>query len=145
MPLNFSKNTGELFVELKEEKNLKNYLNRNQEEFVKPLHEYLQDLLKQKHLIKQEVVEKSKLDRTYAYHIFSGNRKNPSRPKLLALSIAMNLNLEETQYLLRYANQGLLYPRNQWDSVIISAINQKLDVIQTNELLHQLGEKLLLD
>ena len=57
----------------------------------------------------------------------------------------MELNLDEVQYLLRYAGLGLLYPRNQWDAVIISAVEQKLDVVQTNELLHQLGEKTFLD
>ena len=37
----FAKDTGDLFVELKEEKNLQNYLHRNENEFLIPLHEYL--------------------------------------------------------------------------------------------------------
>jgi hypothetical protein len=78
------------------------------------------------------------------YHIFSGLKKNPSRPKILALAIAMGLNLEEIQYLLRYARQSPLYPRNPWDSIIISAVEQKLDVFQTNELLNRLGETVLI-
>ena len=142
---NYNKNTEELLSELKEDKNIKKYLESNQKEFVVPLNEYLESLLAEKNLTKQEVVDKSKLDRVYAYHIFSGNRKNPSRPKILALAIAMELNLEEIQYLLRYAKQSPLYPRNQWDSVIISAIEQKLNVMETNELLHQVGETLLLE
>jgi hypothetical protein len=55
----------------------------------------------------------------------------------------MGLNLDEVQYLLRYAGLGVLYPRNQWDAVIISAVEQKLNVAQTNELLYHLGEKIL--
>ena len=142
--LKYDKDTNDLFIELREDNDVKNYLRRNREEFVRPLSEYLGSLLAQKNLSKQAVIEKSGLQREYAYHIFSGLKKNPSRPKILAFAFAMNLTLEETQYLLRYAKQSPLYPRNPWDSVIISAIDQKLSVLQTNELLSQLGETLFL-
>lgn len=138
--LKYAKDTNDLFTELHENSNIKNYLRRNRDEFVLPLGEYLENLLAQKNLTKQAVIEKSGVQREYAYHIFSGLKKNPSRPKILALAFAMELNLEETQYLLRYAKQSPLYPRNPWDSIIISAIEQKLTVLQTNELLNQLGE-----
>ena len=140
----FAKSTGELFTELKQEKNLRDWRTNNSSEFVMSLGEYLTKLLTNKNLSKQEVIERSGLNREYAYHIFSGKRKNPSRPKVLALSIAMGLNLDEVQYLLRYAQHGVLYPRNQWDAVIISAVEQGLSVLQTNELLNQLGETELL-
>ena len=140
----FGKSTGELFAELKSEKNPADWRNRNQAEFILPLNEYLEKLLAEKNLSKQEVIIRSGLNREYAYHIFAGIKKNPSRQKLLALAIALELNLDEVQYLLRYARQGVLYPRNQWDAVIISAIEQKLSVMQTNELLHQLGETIFL-
>ena len=140
-----AKNTGELFTELKGEKNLSGYFRRNNEEFVLPLNEYLEKLLTEKNLTKKEVIERSGLNREYAYHIFSGLKKNPSRSKILAIAMAMELDLEEIQYLLRYAGLGLLYPRNQWDAVIISAVEQKLSVTQTNELLYRLGEKTLTD
>ena len=140
----FGKSTGELFTELKQERNLKDWRTNNREEFVAPLSEYLEKILADKKLTKQEVIERSGLNREYAYHIFSGKRKNPSRIKLLTLAIAMGLDLDEVQYLLRYAGHGALYPRNQWDAVIISAIEQKLNVVQTNELLHRLGETELL-
>ncbi|MBQ7629243.1 MAG: hypothetical protein IJS81_03375, partial [Selenomonadaceae bacterium] len=63
-----------------------------------------------------------------------------SRERLAALARAMNLNLEETQYLLRYGGFGILYPRNPWDAVVISAIEHNLSVVEMNELLRQLGE-----
>ena len=139
------KSTGDLFTELKDDKNLMGYLRRNQEEFVMPLGEYLEKLLAEKNLTKKEVIERSDLNREYVYHIFSGLKKNPSRPKILAIAMAMELDLEEIQYLLRYAGFGLLYPRNQWDAIIISAVEQKFTVAQTNELLYRLGEKTLSD
>ena len=140
----YDKDTDELFVELREDNDIKNYLRRNRAEFVQPLSEYLANLLAQKQLSKQAVIERSGVQREYAYHIFSGLKKNPSRPKILALAFAMGLTLEETQYLLRYSKQSPLYPRNPWDSIIISAIDQRLSVLQTNELLSQLGETVFL-
>ena len=140
-----AKNTGELFTELKEDKNLSKYFRQNREEFILPLNEYLEKLLAEKNLTKKEVIERSGLNREYAYHIFSGKKNNPSRAKILALAVAMGLNLDEVQYLLRYAGHGVLYPRNDWDAVIISAVEQKLSVMQTNELLHDLGETILLE
>lgn len=142
--MKYNKDTGELFVELKEDTNITSYLSRNKSEFMVPLHEYLTNLLVEKKLVKKEVIKKSQLNREYAYHLFAGTKEKPSRRKVLAIGIAMGLNLEETQYLLKYANLNILYPRNQWDSVIISAIEQRLNVLETNELLHEVGETLLL-
>lgn len=141
----YGKDTDELFVELKEEKNLKSYLSRNRNEFVIPLREYLKNLLKEKNLDLTEIVKTCGINRVYAYQIFSGTKKNPSRKKILAIGIAMNLNLEEIQYLLKHAEQSPLYPRSQWDSIIISAVEQKLNVRETNELLYELGETEILD
>ena len=141
--MDYNKNTEELLAEIKKDKDIENYIKRNQEEFTVPLHEYLNNLLVEKNLSKKDVVSICGLERSYAYHIFSGS-SNPSREKILALAIAMNLNLEETQYLLRYAKMSPLYPRDPWDSVIISAIEQHLNVIQTDLLLGQVGETRLL-
>ena len=55
----------------------------------------------------------------------------------------MNLNLSETQYLLRYGGYGILYPRDSYDAIIISAIEHNMTVAETAEtnlLLEQLGE-----
>ena len=141
----YEKETEELLSQLKEDKDISHFLAENEQEMVKPLHEYLTALLAEKQLNKSEVVRTSLLDRAYAYHIFSGSKKNPSRPKLLALALAMGLNLSETQYLLRYAGLGLLYPRHPWDSVIISALERGLSVKDTNSLLDSLGENNLLE
>lgn len=141
----FAKDTGDLFVELKEEKNLQNYLSRNENEFLIPLHEYLKNLLAEKNLNLNDVVNGCNLNRVYAYQIFNGTKKNPSREKILAIGFAMNLNLEEMQNLLKNSRQNFLYPRNFWDSVIISAIEQKLNILETNALLEEVGEEIFLE
>ncbi len=138
------KDTENLFAELEQDAKIERFLSENQGEFLRPLPEYLEQLLAQKHLEKNEVIHESHLDRGYAYQIFSGRKENPSRPKLLALALAMRLDLAETQYLLRYAGHGSLYPRNPWDSIVISAIGQGLSVMETNLLLEKLGETVML-
>lgn len=140
-----TKDTDSLFAELKADKRIERFLTDNQEEFTLPLSQYLEQLLVAKGLEKSTVIKESGLDRIYAYQIFSGRREKPSRPKLLALTRAFSLNLEETQYLLRYAGLGILYPRNPWDSIVISAIGQNLSTKETNLLLEKLGETQLLE
>ena len=104
------------------------YLCMNQESMRSfSLPEYLEQLLEQKGLTKAEVIERSKLDKVYAYHIFSG-RKRPGREKILALAIAMELSVEETQFLLYCAGVRQLYVRNPWDSVIFYALKKKMKI-----------------
>ena len=134
------KDTEELFSELKEDGDIKAFLNRNKDELLPPVSEYLRGLMQEKGLRLSDVIKASCLNRNYAYHIFSGEKPNPSRVKLLALALAMKLNLDETQHLLLCGGHSTLYPRSPWDSVIISAVEQGLSVTDTNLLLEQLGE-----
>ena len=138
------KDTGTLFSELKEDADVKSFLSRNKNELLPPVSEYLRGLLQEKGLRLSEIIKDSHLNRNYAYHILSGEQPNPSRVKLLALALAMKLNLDETQHLLLCGGHSTLYPRNPWDSVIISAMEQGISITETNLLLEQLGEKELL-
>lgn len=139
----FEKDTDKLFEELKIAPDAETFLAQNEEELKLPLHEYLMKLLQEKNFAKvSEVVKKINPDDKHIYHIFSG-LKNPSRKKLLAIARAMELNLDETQYLLRYGGFAILYPRDSWDAVIIAAIEKNLSVTQTDALLEQLQQPLL--
>ena len=135
------KDTEELFSELEEDADIEGFLSRNQGEFRMPLHEYLGELLRKKRLRKLDVLRESQLDRAYGYHIFDGTKPHPSRSKLLCLVLAMGLDLGEAQHLLRYAGESMLYPRDPWDSIVISAINCGLSVQEANALLMQMGEQ----
>lgn len=138
------KDTDQLFEELKIQPDVEVFLAENQTEFTVPLHEYLNKLLREKNLSKKDIVNSINFDKKHAYHIFSGN-KQPSRKKLLAIARAMNLNLSETQYLLRYGGFAILYPRDPYDAVIISAIENNLSLAETELFLEQLGELPLSD
>ncbi len=138
------KDTEELLAEIREDADMEHFLAMNRGEFCMPLAEYLEQLMEKKHLNKTEVVRDSCLNPNYAYHILSGESRNPSRPKLLALAIAMKLDFDEIQYLMRYAGFSPLYARNPWDSIVISAIEKGLSVWETDDMLDRLGEKMLL-
>ena len=120
---------------------IENFIADNQDNFTDfNLQSYLQFLLDEKNLIKSKVIADSKLSQIYAYHIFGGRKKHPSREKIISLALAMNLNLNEAQRLLYYAGCEKLYARNSWDSVIIFALENNLSVDETNDLLNKLSE-----
>ena len=125
----FQKQTEELLEGLKKANNLENYVLENQDEFMQvDIAEYL---------------ENSGLDRSYVYHILNGERKNPSRSKLLAICVAMKMDIKETQYFLRAAQVPVLYPRNQRDCIILYGLEQGASVMELNETLYTMQFELL--
>jgi len=106
------------------------------------LSDYLFSLLEKKQLEKSEIIRRSNLDRVYGYQIFSG-LKTPSRDKVLALALGMDLSLEETQDILRIANHPQLYVKKHRDSIIIFGLHKQLGVLKTNELLFNMGEPII--
>ena len=136
-----SKDTDELFSELtkaKTEKELKTFYERNEEELQHPdAVTYLEQLLEKHKIKKADVILNTGLERTFAYHLLAG-RKTFTREKLLIFAIAAQLSIEETQTLLKYAGEGKLYARDTRDGMVIHALNHKLDIWKTNDLLREM-------
>lgn len=141
------KDTSEMeneILQITDETDLQNFFAENKKNLPDiTLAEYLEILLKEKNLSKGEVIKKSYMG-NYAYKIFSGERKNNSRAKILSLALAMNLSLKETQRLLYYAESPKLYAKDTWDDVIIFALNNGYDIERTNQLLNDSKLKPLL-
>lgn len=104
--------------------------------------EYFLTLAKKKGMTKSEVINKTTLQRNYAYQIFDGT-KNPSKDKVLQLSFALHLGLRETNNLLSLSNNGALYPKVKRDALFIFSLKQKIDVIKVNELLDEFSLDIL--
>lgn len=133
------KTTEELLNILKSKRNYDDFLKEQIDElYFASISEYLEILLAQKALKKSDVITKANLDKSYAYQIFNGNKTNPSRDKLIMLAFGMELNLDETRKLLKISNVSDLYIRNPRDAAIIFCIENKLDLIRTNEKLDEL-------
>jgi len=106
------------------------------------LPDYLVFLLERHQMTKQAVIRAANLERSNGYQIFNGYR-TPRRNALLRIALGMHLTLDETQYLLKLALRGELYPRNRRDAALIYCIQHKLNLIDTELMLDQLGEEML--
>lgn len=138
------KTTQELLQLLKNTRNYSTYESQYGEELQTQisLSSYLSDLIVKKQLSKSTIIQRSGLDRSYAYDIFSG-KKQPVRDKVLALCFGASLSIDETQDLLKLTGYPPLYARLARDNVILFSLNHKLSIIDTNILLEEMGMDLL--
>lgn len=137
-----NKTTDELNNELKEADDIRRFMKTNEDELILgKISDFLNELIEKKGLKKAQVIEKANLQKTYAYEVLNGRKRNPSRDFLLRLAFAMGLDLEETQTLLKHSRMPQLYARNSRDSIIIYAINNKKSLIDCNVLLDEMKEK----
>ena len=137
------KNTSELLKELKECSDFKRFYKENESNIPDTkLSDYLQELINKKGLKKSDIIKKSEMSEVYAYQIISGLRV-PERNKLLCLAIGMELDLDETQELLKSTGYPQLYVKNTYDCFIIYALCRHLSVMELNEMLYDYGEDTL--
>lgn len=102
--------------------------------------EFLLQQMQEKQILASRLIESAQIQRNYGYQIINGT-KTPGRDKVIALCLAMNFSVEETQRALMLANSGALYAKNRRDSILIFALNKKLSVLDTNTLLYELEEE----
>jgi len=143
MEENLKKSTTELLNELQHTEEFVKFYQKNEQEFWQhTLAEDLSALLSTKGLKKAAVIKAAEMSDVYAYQIFSGLRR-PDRNKLLMLLIAMELNFEEIQTILKQHGYGQLYAKNEFDCVVIYGICQKYNVLAINEKLYEFGLPIL--
>lgn len=106
------------------------------------LSDMLSQFLETKGLKKSKVIKDAEISEVYGYQIFSGARV-PERKKLICLTIAMGLDLDETQTLLKCAGYSPLYVKIPFDSIVIYGVCNKMSVVETNELLYEYGMETL--
>jgi uncharacterized protein YfaS (alpha-2-macroglobulin family) len=139
------KSTDELLKLISKESRLDTFLKNNAEEFeATSLKDELARLSSLHHTTKADIIRLSLLDKTYTYQILDGKKTNPSRNKLLAICLAIGATLEETQRVLRLGHAEQLHPRNIRDSVIIYSINHHTSVLDTNQILYDMGKEPLM-
>lgn len=135
------KSTDELMKLLRSKSHIADYLEGSRDDFVnESLSDYLGRILLERKLKKNDIISRAGIDRVYGYQILSGEKKNPSREKILCLAFGMQLSLEETQRALRLSGCSILYPRNRRDSIIIHALDHMESLPDCNEDLAQASE-----
>lgn len=141
-----AKSTDELLKMLssvKNDTNLKEYTHTLQKENLpQSFAQYISRIIAEQNLSPAEVIRDSAIQRNYGYQILEG-RKLPGRDKIVALALACHLALDETQRCLTLAGEGTLYAKNPRDSVLIFAVQKKLSVPETNELLFEMQYSVL--
>ncbi len=135
------KETSLLMNELQKTNELSDFLKHNIDYMNTPsIAEYLNKLINERGLKKSKVIAATNLTREYGYEILSGKKKKKyNQNTLLAFALALHLNIDETQHLLKYGNVSELYPKRERDSIIIFAIKKGYTVIQADSLLEQNG------
>lgn len=104
------------------------------------LSSYLQFLLEEKGLVRAQVIRAAGLNETFGYQIFTGARK-PGRNKVLQLAFAMQLDLRETNRLLKASGANELYCKNRRDAIIIFCLEKGFSLHKTDEELYRFKEE----
>lgn len=139
-----NKTTSELLELLKDEKNIFKFVNDEKDNMVLDAPcDLLQKIVESKNLSKKEVIEKSNLDKTYAYQIFSGVKSHPSRDKIIMLGFGMNATTKEMQSILKSFCLAELYVRNKRDCAILYSLQKGDSLIDANITLQELNLQIL--
>lgn len=131
--------TEQLLNELQFSNSLEAFLKNKAVGTAKSLAQQLHAMLEAKGLKKSEVIKNSGLNTTFAYQLFSGDRK-ATRNKVLQLAFAMQLDLRDTQRLLKAAGVNELYCKNRRDAIVIYCVREQLPLAATDDTLYKFGE-----
>lgn len=102
----------------------------------------LREFLEQAGMSAPEWIAGADISKSYGYQVLRGERI-PGRDILLRTALTLQLSLKETQRLLAVGSCGALYPKVRRDAAVIFALNQKLTLWETEELLSSLPERSL--
>jgi len=123
--------------------NLKSFLKENKQVIAKDTFAVaLGKKIDENELTNSDVFKKANISHSTGYQILNG-RRLPSRDKVLQLTVALGLNLEETNKLLRLSKHGELYVKEKRDAVLIFSINNTLNLMEINDILYEEDLKIL--
>lgn len=97
-------------------------------------------MLDEKKIPVKEITLKTNISQSHLYQIISGI-KGVSRDKAIMISVAMCLNLEQTQRFLELSHNAPLYPKVKRDAIIICCIEFGMSLEETNDKLEEKNEK----
>lgn len=128
-----------IIEDLKDRNGLKRYMDNMNPEGYPDFISYFCSLDKVNALSRAVLYKQAEIERTYFYHLMSG-RKVPGRDKILLLCLAAGLSLLETQVALESGKAALLSVAYKRDIIIAYALENRLGVKETNDLLQEFNE-----
>lgn len=109
------------------------------------IHLYLNSIKLEKGLTMTEIMEKSNFKDKYLSGVFTikktRSQRHPSRDCIIGLCFAFELDLYDSNYLLRAAGYNDLYLRNKRDLIIAKSILENKDIQYVNKYLQKYGEE----
>lgn len=134
--------TGTLFNKLNNRKNGEALL--SQKQTAPTCARLLREIPEKAKMSVSEWIAGANISKSYGYQILRGER-TPGRDILLRTALVVQLSLKDTQRLLAVGGCGALYPKVRRDAVVIFALNQKMTLLETEELISSLPERSLFD
>jgi transcriptional regulator with XRE-family HTH domain len=135
--------TSTLFHRLFKAPSLDSYINENIDNMTEDsFSSYLAQLCEKKGEVRNQVIIRSGIERSFGHQIFRGVR-NPSRDIVIRLAFGFGLDVDETQKLLTAAQKSPLFPRIKRDAAILYCINNYIGVTRVQTVLADLGLSLL--
>lgn len=104
--------------------------------------EYIAQICIERGETREFAVRRAGIERSYGYQLFNGTRK-PSRDKAIQLAIGFEMDVPQTQALLKVARQSPLAPQTKRDAAILYAILHRLSLEALQQLLETLRLPLL--
>lgn len=130
--------------ELDKTSNLDDFLNKNIDSMNHPsLAVFINNYLIEHKIETNEFVKDATnvgFVRQYVYEIINPDKKiKCSQDKLVAIALILGMSLDEANHMMQYAGINTLYVKNPRDAVLSFAINKKLSVFDTNQILDDRG------
>ncbi len=97
-------------------------------------HDYIAQMCTDRGETREHVIKRAGINRTYGHQLFNGTRK-PSRDKVIQLALGFGLDIEQTQQLLKAAQESQLTPKTKRDAAILYCLIHHLDVMEAQQLL----------
>jgi len=136
-PKSKNASTAAMLSRLKEAQEIDTFIEENKSAFYNgTIRDYFDMLFKKYNVGKKEAIERSNIERGYAYQILRGE-KNAGRDKYIRLAVGIGLTLEDTQRLLTITHNGILYSKILRDAIIIFSINNHFDIMKLCWLLEE--------
>lgn len=102
------------------------------------LSDYLQNEAKHRHVKKSDIAFSTGISKAYIYKIFSGTKHTKQRDYIIAICLAMDMSVVETQIALTLNGMDVLNPEKPRDWAIMECINWEYGVHKTNSILGEL-------
>lgn len=123
--------------------NLETFMKKNTQEVTMPLFsEYITTRSKEQGEVPERIINRAGIERSFGHQLFKGS-KNPSRDTVIQLAFGFQMNVDDTQHLLKIAQKSILYPKFERDAAILYCFNKGLSFIETQNVLHGIGATVL--